>query len=325
MLLGDRIKSLTDKMGIKQCGGCTGRQVTLNIISRRGLIGGSVAALFLAKNTLLSAVWQLAGQTVAVENAVALGFVRQVNTAAYALTAASENLSSARHPGRDEIFALIASHREHFAPGTSGYEWMRRFRPAAGDDALATWKNAYAIVRGRLDATIYGADGYRFAIYNETTVFVTDEYGLIYQAPMPEGGMPDISKLASASDFPLAAASDLVGKALPQTRWEQVIDFFRPLVFATSVFAACSGCDTRCSNSCGCVYCLTHCTCSPATNCSLNPVPGTCEFNASCSGAACIWYYSDCGDTDCNCCAKFFGVCCMRVAPCTATCSACGF
>jgi len=198
------------------------------------------------------------------------------------------------------------------------------FYACRGDDALSTWKNVYAIVPGTLDVSIYGSDGYRFAIYNDNTVFVTDEYGLIYQAPMPKGGMPDISKLASASNFPDAVASDLAGSTLPLTRWERAKYFFRPLVFASAVFAQCAGCQGNCNSTCGCAYCLTHCICSTGTNCSASPIPGTCEFNASCGSAGCIWYWGDCGDDGCNCCSQSFGVCCLRVAPCTFTCRACG-
>jgi hypothetical protein len=90
MELGDKVKSVTDKLGIKQCGNCKKRQTTLNQISRRGFVGGSVFALALIKNGILKAAWQAAGTPLPIDESDVAGFIRTANNVQGSEAAAHE-------------------------------------------------------------------------------------------------------------------------------------------------------------------------------------------------------------------------------------------
>src|ERR1700690_29040 len=55
MELGDKVKAVTDAVGIKQCVGCVRRQEALNRLSRRGFLGNMSAFGAMLKMRLLCA------------------------------------------------------------------------------------------------------------------------------------------------------------------------------------------------------------------------------------------------------------------------------
>ena len=77
MKAGDRIEAVTKSVGIEPCKGCQERKLLFN---RRGWIGGTAATLYLAKNALLTKMWEVAGAEVEVSVHAARAFVRQFTT-----------------------------------------------------------------------------------------------------------------------------------------------------------------------------------------------------------------------------------------------------
>jgi len=197
-------------MELVDCSGRETHQETPNKISRRGLIGGAVTALFLLKTSALTGVRLLAGQTpLRTAPACPSTPLKLACATAFLATGNTVQLGNALEHGefldRDEMFLSIVSKREHWVPGTGAYEWMSRFTPAKGEDALETWKIGFSLVPTSLVS--HSRNGYRFAVYNEQWVMVTDENAIGYRAPR-QAVIPDLSKLVRAADFPGAVAAN---------------------------------------------------------------------------------------------------------------------
>lgn len=208
MELGDKVKSLTESLGIKQCAECKERQNTLNQISRRGIIGGGLLAAFLAKNFVLSKAWVVFGAQIPLTAADIMGFLRLAVTEEMRLY-----LANGRHGDESDLLAAIAAHKQHFKPGDGAYNWMSQFRPGGAPEIFPGWTLNFVSRRtGQTEVPSDGskgksfATGYIFSLTNGKVVFVADELSWIYAAPF--NSAIDISRLARAQDYPGAKLAD---------------------------------------------------------------------------------------------------------------------
>jgi hypothetical protein len=167
----------------------------LNQWSRRGFLGGAVFLCLLVKSVAVRAAWQLAGATPPVSVPAALGFVRQFNT----VQAARSDDDKVPWLNLTETYQEIHKHKEHFKPGTLGYEWMSRFTPFA-EEIFPGWKIDFALVKY--------STGYRLVLRGERYCFITDERHMIYEANTPTS-VPKAASLSSAAAFPGAVPHDL--------------------------------------------------------------------------------------------------------------------
>jgi hypothetical protein len=195
MKLGDKVAEVTEALGVKPCEGCKKRQETLNTISRRGIIGGGLLSLLLFKDGSVRFGWKVSAQDPPVTPILASTFMSMGINA---------QLQRADKTGyyvdRDTMFVDIVSHKEHFDPDSGGYAWMSRFTPGKGAKALDQWTIVFTLVPYSLYPDRF-KNGYRFALYNDKMVIISDETGMHYQAPLPDK-FPDLSQLTRAELFP---------------------------------------------------------------------------------------------------------------------------
>jgi hypothetical protein len=339
MELGDTIKAVTDKMGIKRCEKCKERQAILNCISRRGFIGGAVLTAFLVKNFVLTKAWAAAGVPIPLTPVDIRAFMCLANTEMYA-----NYFRNGKHMDRDSMLAQVASHKEHFKPTSGAYNWMSQFTPGGAPHIFPGWTlNFLSRPKGQIDHDHEGkefqfATGFIYSMTDGKVIFVTDELSWIYVARVPPNPI-DISKLTSAKDFPGAVIADIdesfydnLEASSTRRLLQRFSDFLTPVAYAQ--ISCCSG-PSNCSN-CGCANCLCSC-CTGGTgingNCANAPPPGTCIWMVNCSSGGgisctdpCKYFYAQCGAGDCNCCInKLFRGCCIAYPPCSpGNCPQCG-
>lgn len=213
MELGDAVERGAKILGVKPCEGCKRRKEVLNTISRRGVIGGGLAVLLLAKNTLLKGAWKIAGAEIPLDLPSVLGFIRTANSVQRVASIGNETFLS-----KEDMLLGVASHKEHFSPTNPGYAWMSRFRLAA-DEVLPGWT---------LDFD-WNRNSYRFVLRGTQYTFITDETGGIYRAQTPQTA-PTAKRIQRAADFPSAVGLGALmsGDVPPPTAWERIKDFFTP-------------------------------------------------------------------------------------------------
>jgi hypothetical protein len=319
--LGDKVKRVTDAVGIKQCGGCRSRQETLNVISRRGLIGGTLAAIFLAKNSILKAAWKVTGSIPPADYLAALGFVRTCNTAQrqhWKQTKGGALLNRA-----DMLtFVWSMAEKASWEPG-----WFPIMAPSASE-ILPGWKLHFANVPyGQAGHGHTPEDGYRLILEGPTTTYITDEVGVIFSAQTPPT-VPDPASLPDASAFPGAegiGGPTLAALNTPVMLWDRLRAYFTPVYAAGMLCFSC--CDNQtCCSACGCASCLVvhNCGgCQPGACTGCNPL-GSCGiyFNlgfSNCGGFDCTWYQVSCSQgSGCNKCAAMWAD-----SPCASCCGAC--
>jgi len=190
--LGDVIAKATEAFGVKPCGRCKRRAEALNEIGRRGLIKGSILALFMMKESVLRAAWQAAGGDTTLHPHYVIGFVRQFGTFATTMAFNQETESFGAFPSLDEIFKRFIEHKEHFKPGTLAYEWMSRLNFFTPNEPLPGW---------RLDYATIAPNGFRFTLSSKKYTFALDEDAIIYEAVTPDV-LPRAKDLRSAAEFP---------------------------------------------------------------------------------------------------------------------------
>lgn len=320
MELGDAVEKITKAAGMKPCGGCKERQAKLNDISRRGFVGGAVFAFLLAKNAVLKAAWRAVGAELPqLDWSDVGGFIRTANTMQH-----KAYLETGAHLDKIDMLAAVASHRSHFDPTHPAYVWMSQFTPAA-KEIIPGWTLDFVLRPEGLTVGDYHFDnGYTFTLKSSRVVIIADETGYFVKALTP-ATMPDLTSLPKAAAFPGAVGYEVPlpdNEAPPATAWQRIKNFFTP----RTVYAQLNCC-LNASNckSCGCGNCL--CSCCDVSMCSNTPPgPNTCFFNANCTGFQCVgqvincgWYYTNCGDQACNCCAKLKATCCTAANPCTPT------
>jgi len=199
MLLGEGIKKVTSALGIAPCKSCQERAEMLNQLSRRGVLKSLAIAPFLVKNTILKLVWQAAGKTPPLSVAAVLGFLRSLNNAQILL-----HFKNGQFGAVEDVLGAVASHREHYKPGTGPYEWMSRFNPFS-DEVLPGHFLDYALITAGYPRVLSDErkvqNGYRVVLRGEHYTFITDEETVIYMTVTPEQA-PPASSLPSAREFP---------------------------------------------------------------------------------------------------------------------------
>ena len=208
MELGDAIKDVTHRMGIKQRVKCKQGRPILNCISRRGFIGGSMLAAFLVKNFVVTKAWAAAGAAVPLTALDILAFMRLANTEMLA-----DYFRNGKHMDRDSMLAQVASHKEHFKPEDGAHNWMSQFIPGGSPNIFPGWTlNFFSRPKGQVEHDHEGkefqfATGFIYSMTDGKIIFVTDELSWIYVTRAPENPV-DISKLTGAKDFPGATIAD---------------------------------------------------------------------------------------------------------------------
>ena len=171
----------------------------LNQLSRRGVLKSLAIAPFLVKNTILKLVWQAAGKTPPLSVAAVLGFLRSLNNAQILL-----HFKNGQFGAVEDVLGAVASHREHYKPGTGPYEWMSRFNPFS-DEVLPGHFLDYALITAGYPRVLSDErkvqNGYRVVLRGEHYTFITDEETVIYMTVTPEQA-PPASSLPSAREFP---------------------------------------------------------------------------------------------------------------------------
>jgi hypothetical protein len=230
---------------------------------------------------MLKGAWQLAGASVPIGIPVMLGFIRQVNTDQRAW-----HESNSTYAEKEEILGPrgIQIHREHYKPGTAAYAWMSHLN-LFSDEVLPGWVLDFALIKDGYPKYVnngqdYVNNGYRLVLRGKQFCFITDEIGVIYQAPTSEI-LPAAKSLASAASFAHSAAYDIFQ---PQVSlWQRIADFFVPAVYAG---LQCCKDNFACYN-CGCAICIRDC-CDTFLCKSSFPGMG-CYANIGCSQIDCIW------------------------------------
>ncbi len=227
MELGDKIKQVTDAVGIKQCSGCTERQSFLNQVGRRGFIGALAFAVVSFKN------WQaITNRTDATPNQAML-FARSLVTNALVLR---EELG--RYPSKVELLGL--QERAAKLPGSPAWTTLLDFD---SDEVLNGWKFDFA----------HKADGYLFILNDKLgNVLVTSHAGLIYHAT--NGGLiPKAEELDNPEAFPGAVPySESRPAPSPKFSFWQIMEIFFPAVAR----AQGGGCVELCEVICDGMTCL---------------------------------------------------------------------
>jgi hypothetical protein len=305
MLLGDRIKEATSALGVKPCTSCEERAAMLNLIgrNRRGFIANAALLLFVGKNALLDAAWQLAGATPPVSVEAARGFVQQFNT-----TQLVWYFNNQRHASLDEAYQEIIKHKEHFKPGTGAYSWMSRFNPFS-KEVLPGWTIDFVQVQAGYPRWLNDKDevndGYRLILRGDRHTIITDEDMVVYQAKTPET-VPAAASLQNARDFPGAVPFDLF-KDDAVSLWNRIERFFTPTTVHAQI-CECTPTD-HCIPCNGCANCLTAC-CSNVTCSSIKPAHG-CVAAIGCSN--CKILSTVCNSGTCTDCIMTYGFnfCCQ--------------
>ena len=198
MELGEKIARYTEAVGIKPCESCKQRAAALNEIGRRGVIQGGLLALFLFKESVLKAAWQIVGEVPPVTVDAALALVRQLNTVAVTQRFKSKTET---YPTQKTLLTGedgLISHKEHFKPGTLAYAWMSRVN-FHSDEILPGWILDYVLVdEGK---------GYRLILKGKLITLATDEAAVIYEADTP-AEIPKAKSLRHAGDFPQSQPYD---------------------------------------------------------------------------------------------------------------------
>jgi hypothetical protein len=307
--LGDVIKAATSSVGIPPCAECQKRADMLNLVSRRGIIGGGLLVFLLAKNALVTAAWQVAGAPLpAVEQDLVLGFLRTAST-----VQRKHYQETGTHYLRvEDMHADIVAHKAHFEPGTLAYAWASVYRPSS-KEVLPGWTLDFAAVEyGKPTGREDNINGYRIILRGEDFVFITDEEVGIYRASV-SANMPAAKDLKRAADFPGAIGlGDIHHEGAPQpTAWERIKDFLTPKVYAAFFCMSCCNSSACCGPMwCGCTACIQDC-CNSTYCTTVIPTSG-CWFAAGCVGSYlnCYYYQTNCGDCKCNKCAKLLGLSC---------------
>jgi hypothetical protein len=278
MELGDAIKDITQKMGVKQCVKCKQRQTFLNCISRRGFIGGSMLAAFLVKNFVVTKAWAAAGAAVPLTALDILAFMRLANTEMLA-----SYFRNGKHMDKDSMLAQVTSHKEHFKPEDGAHNWMSQFIPGGSPNIFPGWTlNFFSRPKGQIEHDHEGkefqfATGFIYSMTDGKIIFITDELSWIYVTRVPENPV-DISKLTGAKDFPGAAIAEndqslydrLEASSTRRLLW-RLSNFLTPVAYAQ--ISCCSG-PANCAN-CGCGSCLCSC-CTGGTG-----INGNCRWRAA--------------------------------------------
>lgn len=312
LFLGTKIAKFTKKLGVKPCAGCKKRARLLDELSRRGFIGGSVAAFLLLKNATLRSAWQAAGATIPTSVAEAMGFLRMAGTVQRHWYA-----ENGTHIGQDDMFVEILKHKEHFSPKSAGYAWMSRLN-IFSKEILPGWTLDFAVVNKGYPRALgqeMNANGYRIILRGEKYCLIEDET-TICRAFTPEN-TPSATSLENADSFPAAVRTGL-GWAEPVSAWQRFNDFLVPTVYADLCLGGCCASQTCCSQ-CGCTNCALNC-CSITLCSGSTPPPGRCWFFMGCNGGAydCTYYAAGCGSTVCCQCASLMGTCCQASSQCRA-------
>lgn len=191
----------------------------------------------------------------------------------------------------------LVIHKEHFQPGTLAWEWMSKVN-FFSDEIMPGWKLGYFLVDG--------GSGFRLVIAGTDYTVITDEHGVIYQAPTPAQGT-GLDVTIPASQFQGAAPYNQFKDNSVLRRSKQL---FMPVNFGTT----CPTCTNQCFICDTCSYCVTQCC--PGLSCQ-NMLPfGRCYYNAGCGGTpGCAYMVANCGCSGkCTACAtKLFGGCCQSV------------
>jgi hypothetical protein len=306
--LGDKVEAVTKKLGIESCSGCKRRKSMLNEISRRGFVGGSLLALFLAKNTILKAAYQVTNTPIPLTLNDMEGFIGQFNVAAvtsFLNSGGDWNAHTGTYPTVEEILAKIEAHRE-----TATYiRWFPAFKYTDKIHPFDGWTLDY-------DASREGH--FVVILSNPQYALISDEIGIHYHAtasPTPIAA----KSLKSASQYPGAVASG-TGKNGKKslTAWERIAGFFVPTVYATTTCCTSGDCWNQ-SNNCECGICVS-CCCQNGQGCSATPPECTtaklCLGNPGCAASNCAWVAYACDSNICNCCLRGWGHQCMAYCSC---------
>jgi hypothetical protein len=277
------------------------------------------SGLFTLKNSALKGVWGLARTPIPITRDVATGFIRAVNQVQVV-----SFYDQGRHATREEFLGAngVLAHREHFKPGELGYAWMSNLN-VFSDEVLPRWKMDFALTNESTtldtgEGRVTLNTGYRLILVGEDEVIITDHRGVIYLADKTSY-LPSAKELPSAKDYP--GALGLSKYVTPKRSiLESVANFLTPVAYAKPFCHTC--CDNQtCCTACGicpCVQNCAHCACVEFVP------PGRCFWNTGGNCAPpCAFQLAGCGGTQCNCCAKFLGGCCMVTAGCTAGCPPC--
>jgi hypothetical protein len=199
---GDRIEAVTKAVGIEPCKGCQERKLLFN---RRGWIGGTAATLYLAKNALLTKMWEVAGAEVEVSVHAARAFIGQFTTISRWYL-----LEYGHHGELADVMTTLVTHvREHFKDNPDDmFEWLKALRPAS-KEPLAGWTIDYAIikkgypregpelVKGKMEYP----DGYRLILPGREYTIISDENAGISFARTTSHA-PAAKDLTWAPDYP---------------------------------------------------------------------------------------------------------------------------
>jgi hypothetical protein len=292
MELGDKVKAVTEAVGVKQCSECKKRQNLLNIWSRRGFIGGSTAAL-----SYLTLVVKLKAQSVFVlpDNSSAVQLLRAVSTIQ---TAAHDN---GGYVTKGAIIArlLETQHSHAHEEGDTG-EWARSLN-LESDDIMPGWSWDYS---SKADGFLVIAAATAENVDMPRAVYVLDENNLIHRAEAT-GKVPRASSIRKASDFPGAEPYD---SFLGPERQSWASRLFLRMGLVDTVKAA-----GRCANNTACCLCCgrnggscgdSHSGCffaCASSDCKFCQIPGGSFCCCPCCKAACT-----CGAggvcANCKCC-----------------------
>jgi len=299
MQLGDKIKKVTEAVGLEPCEGCKKRAEVLNAWSRRGFMGSLALGLFIFRDKTLLNAWRLLGMEPPIGAMSAIGFMRSVGAAAQWFLD-----THGKFPGRQEVLDAVEQHRHHFPPNHPGYVWMSKFN-AQVEEVLPGWKFDHA-AKG---------SGFRMILRGTDYTFALDEKFVLHQAQNGPYG-PPASDLPSAGEFPGAVPYDQFRPQL--SLWDKFKNFLTPTVYA-SCNCALNPCVckwTDCFNLClGCTDCIVTC----CTGC-WNTTPTRCYCGVFCTG--CTWEVGGCSTSDCGCCAWWLQTCCYT-SQCAGGCLPC--
>jgi hypothetical protein len=178
MELGDKLARAIDitakavSIELKPCAACKERQETLNRISRRGFVGGTVAALPLVKNKALFAAWQGFGVTPPVDYLTALPILRTANTVQGHLY-----FQNKRHGSLADVMEMIVNHKGPEMDTTDpAFQWYTLFTPVTptSNQVFNGWTMQQAVVNYALPRSNRQGSGYRLALIGPSLTFVSD-------------------------------------------------------------------------------------------------------------------------------------------------------
>jgi hypothetical protein len=255
ILLGTMVKRVTSALGIPSCLNCEKRKEIMDNWSRRGFIGGLAAVGVAAKMKF----WQT---VVKPDSSHALTLARTLNSVQNALYFEH---NQTRYGTKEEAWAVLYDGmRRHNQENTpSGAFW--RSLNLESEEITPGWLLDYASTPA----------GYTFIILakDKSEIYISDQIGVIYRAPVPEKDIPKARSLPAAKDFPGAVVHD---QFIAERQSTVLSRFLSALGIPVAVYAqtgACAECCTGCSEG----------------NCDTKPHCAAFD----CGGLPCTWcYYS---------------------------------